>query len=164
MPVRLRDIRPEDKAALVAFHSRLSEDTRYRRYHAMKGDLTRGDLRFLTEVDGRAHVALVAYDGDRPGELLGVARAVADDERPGESELAVVVRDDQQGTGLGGVLVDGLLRRVAAAGGRQVRADVQADNHRAMRFFQGFGARQRAGAGPVRELVIPTQPPGEQGS
>jgi hypothetical protein len=31
-----------------------------------------------------------------------------------------------------------------------------------MRFFQGFGARQRAGAGAVRELVIPTQPPGEQ--
>jgi GNAT superfamily N-acetyltransferase len=162
MPVRLRDIRPDDKAALVAFHARLSDDTRYRRYHAMKGDLTTGDLRYLTEVDGRSHVALVAFDGDRPGELLGVARAVADAARPGEGELAIVVRDDQQGTGLGAILVEGLLRRVADEGLEQVRAEVQADNHRAMRFFQGFGARQRAGADAVRRLIIPARGPEEQ--
>jgi ribosomal protein S18 acetylase RimI-like enzyme len=161
MPVRLRDIRPEDKPALVAFHALLSDETRYRRYHATKGDLTKGDLRYLTEVDGRSHVALVAFDGDRPWELLGVARAIADGARPGEGELAIVVRDDQQGTGLGAILVDGLLHRVAAEGFEQVRAEVQADNHRAMRFFQGFGARQRAGAGAVRELIIPARGPDE---
>ena len=34
-----------------------------------------------------------------------------------------------------------------------VVAEVQADNHRALRLFQGFGFRQRAWDGGVRELV-----------
>lgn len=155
----LRDIRPTDKPALVSFHARLSADTRYRRYHAMKGDLTRGDLRYLTEVDGHGHVALVAEHPERPGELLGVARVVAYPDAPGEAELAIVVADDVQAGGVGAALVEGLLRRAADEGYEQVVAEVQADNHRALRFFQGFGARQRAGAGHVRELVIPTRRP-----
>jgi GNAT superfamily N-acetyltransferase len=147
----LRDIRPDDKPALARFHDALSEDTRYRRYHAHKGELTNSDLRFLTEVDGRSHVAVVA---ERDGELVGVARGVAEGAHPGEAEVAIVVRDDLQHTGVGAALVERLLPRMAAAGVDRVVAEVQADNHRAMRFFQGFGAHQRAGAGPVRELVI----------
>lgn len=154
MSVRLRDIRPDDKGALARFHSSLSDETRYRRYHAMKGDLTRGDLRYLTEVDGHSHVALVAETDDG---FLGVARAVTD--RPGEAELAVVVADETQGEHVGHALVEGVLARMAQEGVPQVRAEVQADNHRALRFFQGFGARQRSVGGTVRELVIPTTRP-----
>ena len=69
--LRLRDIRSNDKIALVRFHEHLSDDTRYRRYHAAKGELTTSDLRYLTEVDGRHHVALVAEVS--PPELDGVA-------------------------------------------------------------------------------------------
>jgi len=58
--LRLRDIRSNDKIALVRFHEHLSHDTRYRRYHAAEGELTTSDLRYLTEVDGPHHVALVA--------------------------------------------------------------------------------------------------------
>jgi ribosomal protein S18 acetylase RimI-like enzyme len=55
------------------------------------------------------------------------------------------------------MLVDRLRRRMAGGGVQRLVAEVQADNHRALRFFQGFGARQRAATGPVRELVIDTR-------
>jgi acetyltransferase len=158
MTARLRDITPMDKPALTRFHARLSADTRYRRYHAMKGDLTHGDLEYLTEVDGHRHVALVAEHPQRPGELLGVARLVGFDETPDEAELAIVVADDTQAAGVGGVLMEALLRRAAEEGYDRLVAEVQADNFRALRFFQGFGAHQRALSGPVRELVMSTAP------
>ena len=158
--VLLRDISPQDKPALVSFHARLSEDTRYRRYHSAKGDLTSRDLRYLTEVDGHHHVALVAHPGDRPDHLLGVARAVADPARPAEAEIAIVVADDVHGMGVGADLVEAIIARAAAEGVRRVVAQVQGDNHRAMRLFQGFGFRQRSSEGNVRGLVRELGPDG----
>lgn len=155
--LHIRDITPADKPALTRFHAQLSAETRYRRYHAAKGDLTKGDLRYLTEVDGHRHVAVVAEDGH--GELLGVARAVVTDDAGREAELAVVVRDDVQTGGVGAVLMDALRRRARNEGIVHLVAEVQADNHRALRFFQGHGAHQRrrewSGA---HALVIPARP------
>lgn len=168
--LRLRDIRSNDKAALTRFHASLSGDTRYRRYHAAKGNLTTSDLRYLTEVDGHHHVALVAeipppeldgvagavadfVGGPQVAELAGVARLVSDPGNPGEAEVAIVVRDDDQRHGLGVELIEGVLARGRQEGMRTAVAQVQADNHRALRLFQGIGFRQRAGHGPVVELV-----------
>ncbi len=170
MAIRLRPIRSDDKAALVSFHERLSDDTRYRRYHAAKGSLTGSDLRYLTEIDGHRHVALVAevappeLEGvaglvaDFVGmpavaELAGVARLVGDPDHPEEAEVAIVVRDDVHHRGLGSELVTGVLARGRQEGVRTAVAQVQADNHRALQLFQGLGFRQRAGHGPVLELV-----------
>lgn len=170
MSLRLRDIRETDKPALVRFHRQLSAETRYRRYHSAKGDLTTSDLRYLTEIDGHDHVALVAevapphLEGvasplvdfvgtPDPSELAGVARLVADPSHPGESEIAIVVRDDAHGHGLGVELVEAVLARGRREGVMTALAQVQSDNHRALRLFQGLGFRQRSGYGPVTELV-----------
>lgn len=151
--MRLRDIQPSDKPALTRFHSRLSTETRYRRYHAVKGELTRGDLTYLTEVDGHRHVALVAQD--EAGELHAVARVVGPlDDDTTAAELAVVVADDAQDSGVGRELVASLLRRARHEGYERIVLEVQADNYRALRFFQSLGARQLASHGSVLQLAI----------
>lgn len=156
MDVRLRDIRPDDKLRLTRLHGRLSPESRYRRFHAAKTELTTGDLRYLTEVDGHRHVALVAEDAD--GELLAVVRSVAIDDAGREAELAIVVRDDIQAAGLGAHLVAELQRRAGAEGFGRLIAEVQADNYRALRFFQGLGARQRGQVeGGVCSLELPVR-------
>jgi acetyltransferase len=156
----IRDITPGDKSALRRLHARLSDESRFRRFHSSKAALTKGDLQYLTEVDGHAPVALVAEDPDRPGELLGVTRAVALG-KDGEAEIAIVVRDDAQAAGLGALLVDRLRRRVADEGMDTLIAEVQGDNHRALRFFQGQGARQRrtGNGGGVYSLALPVRLP-----
>jgi acetyltransferase len=138
----LRPITATDKARLTRFHSRLSADTRYRRYHGAKGALTRRELSYLTEVDDDAHVAVVAPRPD--GELGAVARVVSNGD--GTAEVAVVVADDCRGLGLGESVVSAAVSRYAAQNeSDQVVAHVQTDNRPAMRLFV-----ERLGGRPVR--------------
>jgi ribosomal protein S18 acetylase RimI-like enzyme len=138
----LRPIGSEDKDRLTRFHSRLSIESRYRRYHGAKGALTRRELIYLTEIDGRDHVAVVAERGD--GELGAVARVVSNGD--GTAEVAVVVADDCQGMGFGAKVVQAAVCRYAAHGtGDTVLANVQSDNVPAMRLFC-----QRLGGQPLR--------------
>lgn len=139
---RIRPIAAHDKDALTRFHARLSEETRYRRYHSIKGDLTPADLRRLTEVDGLTHVACVAVDA--AGEIDAVARVVADPDG-GHPEIAVVVADDRRGRRLGARVARAALDAFYAEGHPgPVTALVQADNHRALRLFTRLGGRSGA--------------------
>src|SRR3954452_11897132 len=109
-----RPIRPDDKDALLAFFARLSPESRRRRFLAPKPRLTARDLVFLTEVDGRAHVALVALD--RGGAIVGVARYAAWRDRPDRADVAFAVADDWHARGLGTELGKRLVDHARRAG------------------------------------------------
>ena len=152
----LRPISATDKDRLTRFHSRLSAESRYRRYHGAKGELTRRELAYLTEIDERSHVAVVAECAD--GELGAVARVVSNGD--GTAEVAVVVADDCRGLGLGESAVAAALERYAAhRGSEPVLAHVQADNRPALRLFVrrlgGRAVRYEDGVAVVR---VPTNP------
>jgi RimJ/RimL family protein N-acetyltransferase len=102
--VLLRPIRPADAPALQAGLLQLSERTRYFRFHGPRGEFTPEELRFLTEVDGESHFALVALS-DRSQELVAVGRFCRGGAPAGEAEIALVVADAVQGKGLGQLLL-----------------------------------------------------------
>ena len=58
--VLIRPIRPDDKGMLSDGLRRLSPESAQRRFLTPKRSFSRTELRYLTEVDGRDHVALVA--------------------------------------------------------------------------------------------------------
>src|SRR3954469_10255713 len=95
-PVELRQIRADDKELLKAGYEHLSERSRLRRFLGPKPRLTASDLRYLTEVDGVNHYAVVALWGRH---IVGVARWVRLIDDPEEAEVAVVVGDPLQGKG-----------------------------------------------------------------
>ena len=66
--VGIRPIRADDAVRLREAHTRLSPETRYRRFLAAKPQLSAADSRYLVEVDGSDHFALVAtaMAGERP--------------------------------------------------------------------------------------------------
>jgi GNAT superfamily N-acetyltransferase len=151
--VWIRPIRASDKARLRAAHERLSMASVHARYLSSKPRLSRADLQYLTEVDGRRHIALVAVPVDQPGRLVGVARAVALPDDPSASELAFVVDDDWQGLGLATALVDALADELAS-GGRFRRAVgiMFAENHGARALFHHLDPTAHAeflGAGTI---------------
>ena len=76
----MRPIAPEDKARLAAGVAALSPESQYGRFLTGKSSLTPAELRYLTEVDGRDHIALLVLDSD--GELVAVGRIVRDAARP----------------------------------------------------------------------------------
>lgn len=132
----LRPIRSQDKPLLAAAHSRLSPETVRRRFLGPKPRLSGSDLRYLTEVDGADHVAIVATPAQEPQTIVAVARFVRDREDPELAEFAFVVGDAHQGRGLGGQLARALAREAAARGVRRLRAVTLSDNVAVRRLIE----------------------------
>jgi GNAT superfamily N-acetyltransferase len=154
--VLIREIQGSDKEMLAAGHARLSERSRLRRFLAPKPRLTASDLRYLTEVDGIDHYAVVAVlNGHAECVIAGVARWVRLVGDPTSAEAAVVVADDLQGKGLGRVLGLNLADAARARGIHRIRATVLSDNPPAMALMRVIGERLTDGGHDhgVRELV-----------
>lgn len=132
----IRPIRPTDADELQAAHDRLSPETRYLRFHGVKPHLAPAETRYLTSVDGRDHVALVAVPADSPGRIVAVARWVRLPDAPDTAEFAIVISDELQHSGLGTELMLALARAARERGIGRLRATVLAENvamHRLIR-------------------------------
>src|SRR5689334_1958256 len=83
---RVRALNRDDGPVLDRIMAGMSSQSRYQRFHWQKPHLTESDRRFLTDVDGRDHIALVAFDDG--GEPLGVARAIRHKTDVRDAEIA----------------------------------------------------------------------------
>ncbi|WP_418318184.1 GNAT family N-acetyltransferase [Piscinibacter sakaiensis] len=132
----LRPIRPEDGPRHRAFAGRLGAEDLRLRFFSVRRELPQSELARLTQIDYSREMAFIAVkpgaDGD---ETLGVVRAVCDPDNV-EAEFAVIVRSDLKGKGLGGMLMDKLLRYLKARGTRRVIGHVLHDN----KSMQGLAA------------------------
>jgi GNAT superfamily N-acetyltransferase len=100
--VVIRSICPDDRRALIDFHARQSNETRFLRYHYLKGDLTEEDLHTFCDVDNVDNVALVVErEKSEQNEIIAVGRFYRLPTRPHRAEVAFVVQDSEQGKGIG---------------------------------------------------------------
>jgi len=114
--IELRLLRGDDAPLLAAAFEKLSNESRVRRFHGARLQLSADELRYLTQIDGENTFALGAIDA-ADGEAVGVARFIRLPQEPGVAEPAVTVIDEVQGKGLGRLL---LFRLGAAARERGV--------------------------------------------
>ncbi len=161
LPVWVRPIRPTDAPALQAGFEELSDMSRYHRFHSGMKRLPEGLLRYLTQVDGVDHVALVAFDAD-DDRGVGVARYVRNKQEPATAELAVTVLDRVHGRGVARRLLAVLAAAAQVRGIDTFTANVIAGNSRARRLLAGLGAIGRGHAADVMVFHLPvaslTQP------
>ena len=152
----IRPIRAADKAELSAGLGRLSPTTVHKRFLSPKTSFSAGELRYLTEVDGHQHAALVAEETDPPRRIVAVARYVELPEEPGIADVAIVVGDPLQGQGLGTVLAAHLAEEAARHGIRGFSATMLSDNiaaHRLMAHLAGHLERRGLGSGQDEVLA-----------
>jgi RimJ/RimL family protein N-acetyltransferase len=156
-PVLIRPIRADDKRMLTDGLRRLSDESVQRRFLTPKRSFSRTELRYLTEVDGRDHVALVAEHPSGPARrLIAVARFVRLAEDPDAAEVAITVADDWQGRGLGSLLSEQLAAEARQLGIRRFTATMAADNvpaHRLMARLTDQLEQHHVGSG-VDEPVL----------
>jgi len=160
-PVLIRPIVSEDKARLVEAFQGLSEESRVRRFMSPLRELTPEQLRYLTEIDYRDHMAWGALDPAAPGEPgLGVARYVRLAEEPDVAEAAVTVVDEHQGRGIGTLLLGMLAITARGAGIHRFRAYVLEGNSPMLDILLDLGARiEREEGGMLRvDVPIPENP------
>jgi GNAT superfamily N-acetyltransferase len=163
-PVLIRPIRPDDGERLSASHARLSPESRYRRFLSAKPELTGADVRYLVQVDGIDHIALVATQPSLPGEpIVAVARCIRIPDSPDTGEVAIVVADALQGKGVGRRLVGRLAELAVAQGITRFRAMMLSENLAIQRLLIGLATgpvtRTYHGETMELELELPTAQP-----
>ena len=153
--VVIRRIRPDDKERLVQGLRALSARSVQRRFLSPKRRFSQAELRYLTEVDGRNHVALVAESPTEPSRrLLGVARFIRWHDDPEAAEAAIVVADDWQRRGLSTALARQLAARARGLGIKRFTATMSADNIPAVKLMETLSFElERRSEGATNELV-----------
>jgi len=156
-PILIRSIRADDKRMLEMGLRQLSDESVQRRFLTPKRSFSRAELRYLTEVNGRDHVALVVESPTDPARrLIAVGRFVRLNDDPAAAEVAIVVADDWQRRGVGSQLAALLAARARFLGIRRFTATMAADNvpaHRLMKKLTSHLDEHHAGAG-VSEVVL----------
>ena len=157
--VVIRPVLASDKPGLSLGLTRLSPESVYRRFLSPKPRFSSEELRYLTEVDGHDHVALVAVLADDPEILVASGRWVRDAADPATAEVAIVVADGLQGQGLGSAIGRELAEAARAHGVARFSAIMLPENTAALRLFGAISDHldHRVSRG-VRELIAVLDP------
>ena len=158
--VLVRAVRPDDKDRFIAAFQRLSPESVRRRFFTAKAELTPTELRYLTELDFKNHVALAALvtvEGEEQG--VGVVRMIRS--TPADhAEVAFTVTDDFQGRGVATVLFRHLLPLASQLGIKYLTAEVLPENRQMLEVFEHSGLpleiKLRDG---LEHVVLPLEPP-----
>jgi acetyltransferase len=156
--VYLRRLHAEDRPLIEEFLARIdSEDLRMRFLGGFRA-VPPALLDHLLRVDDLTRLALVVIGTDGGGrrEVLAVGRAHTSADTT--AELALLVRSNLKGLGLGAALLARLIAHCRNRGISQLVAEVLQQNARMLRLAERFGfRRQDAHFGTVR-LVLELRP------
>ncbi len=131
--VRFRPILPTDGDGLQYLVSKMSVDSVYFRFFRVKHELEPEELHRLTHLDYAERMAFVAL---ADGEVVAVGRYDHKESGTPVAEVALAVMDEQQGRGIGTLLLQHLARYADAQGIVSFRAHVLADNYAMIRVFR----------------------------
>jgi len=147
MPVNLRDetevflrpVKKTDAPLLLELFDKLSPSSVRLRFLSLLHSLPDDLVRQFTHVDYKKSFGLVALsDKENSRPVIGVARYAYDSERE-LPELAVVVRDDWQGKGLGSILLSRVIDIGRENGFSRFEATINPQNKTIMNIFRHIG-------------------------
>jgi acetyl coenzyme A synthetase (ADP forming)-like protein len=150
--VHIRPIKPEDEDALLALYERMSSDSIYLRFFSPVSAPTAQQLERLTTIDYDERMALVAELGD---DIVAVSRYDRLNQ-PDEAEVAFTVQDDQQGRGLGTLMLEHLAGIARSEGITKFVASTLPHNRKMLEVFRnaGFDVDRQFAEGVV-EIAFP---------
>jgi RimJ/RimL family protein N-acetyltransferase len=150
----LRPVLPSARADLAGLHARMSDDSRYLRYFGARRKLPDSELTRSCCVDYASRMAFVAFV---QGRIVAHACYVATGNHA--AEVAFHVEDDQQGRGLGTLLLEQLAAYAHEHGLRRFTATVLPHNRRMIEVFRdaGFPRSASCEAG-VLEVALEIDP------
>ena len=150
----VRPLAAGDEATVVAVFEGLTPEQRLHRFHAPVPRLTDRMRRWLADVDGRDHVALVAWLADRPAGIARYYRV-----GPHQAEAAVAVVGEHTRRGIGGALVDALAEHAVADGITELVFDITGTNAAALQLARSRGAVLGRVSATVHGVVPLRRPP-----
>lgn len=143
--LQLRHLRKVDREQMKAFFARCStEAIRFRFLSSIKAP-SDSLLKYLVEVDGLRHVALIVSHGIAGDEkIVAEGRYVVSNERSDTADIAFLVVDEWQRRGIAMLLLHQLMKIACRNGVTHFSADVLADNRAMITLFRKTGLRLSA--------------------
>ncbi|MFH1502015.1 MAG: GNAT family N-acetyltransferase [Candidatus Eisenbacteria bacterium] len=151
----LRPVKISDEPLLKDFFYSLSDESVRKRFISSRTDMPHERLQEFVIIDYTAEMVILAVrQEDHVEEIVGVGQYGVD-EKSHTAEVALVVRDDHQGQGVGTELLSYLTQLAQAQGLLGFTAEVLFENAAMLRLFEkmGFDIQRKSGAGVV-ELRI----------
>ena len=156
LAVHVAVVSPRHAPRFVEGYKLLSEQSRRMRFFGQVSGLSSRQLAFLTQPDGRNHIAYAALDRSQPSEPgIGVARAIRLDADSKIAEFALTVLDRYQNQGAGLLLHATVHVHAASVGIEQFLYDVSADNLRFIEHLVALGAHRVSQDRDVHRLLLP---------
>jgi acetyltransferase len=151
--VRVRPLRPTDRAIYETAVVELSPRSRYLRFFAPIARPSERLLDQMTQTDGRRHVAYVALTPDASTAVAVVRYVRAVDESP-VGEVAIAVADDWQGHGLGVQLLRHIIEHARLARLDSLAATTLRENSGGARLMRAVGFAVVGGRGCYRDHLM----------
>jgi len=165
--VRIRAIRPADKAAVVEAFGRLDPESVYTRFFQTKPSLSNAEVKAATEVDFENVVALVVTTDSGGREvIIGGGRYVIIDRSRAQpsAEIAFLIEEDFHGQGIAGHILKHLVHIGREKGVSQFEAEVLAQNKAMLAVFSRSGLPMKQSlAGGTIQVTLSLACPGARG-
>jgi RimJ/RimL family protein N-acetyltransferase len=142
MAVTVRAIRTDDKDRIIEAFRNLERESIYTRFFTFKRELTKEDLKIITEADFENVVALVVTTTEGQDEtIIGSGRYVAYGApgRPRSAEIAFLVEEDYHGLGIASRILKHLTGIARDKGIAAFDADVLSENKAMIAVFARSG-------------------------
>ncbi len=136
-----RPLVPKDRPELAEAYRRLSPEARYHRFWTHTGEVV-GE-KMLTRVlqqDAENHMTWAILDPSREFSPVGGASWWRDASQPSEAEISLIVLDDDQGGGIGTLLLALVWLTAFRAGVDTLIGYVMAENRQAAGWMRDCGA------------------------
>ncbi len=139
-PLFLRPLKLSDESILRSLFYKLSPESVHDRFFQLIKSMPHKKLQEFLRVDYEADMALVVLTSstDEDAEMIAIAHYLKDP-KSNLAEAAFLVRDDQQGRGVGTKLMFALMEAARRQGIAGFTAEVLADNRRMLRVFHKCG-------------------------
>ena len=141
-PVIVRPLIPEDRAELAEAYRRLSPEARYNRFWTHTGEVV-GDkmLDRVLQQNPETHVTWTVLDPTREFSPLGGASWWRGADHSAEAEISLIVLDDEQGRGIGTLLLALMWLTAFRAGAESIVGYVLAENRQAAGWMRDCGGK-----------------------
>lgn len=141
-PVIVRPLIPEDRAELAEAFRRLSPEARYNRFWTHTGEVV-GEkmLDRVLQQDPAAHVTWTVLDPTREFSPLGGASWWRQAGDSAEVEISFIVLDEEQGRGIGTLLLAIMWLTALRAGAESIVGFVLPENRQAAGWMRDCGAK-----------------------
>jgi len=154
-PVLIRLLNQDDKEELKIGFEKLSTKSKYRRFFVPISSLSNSQLKHLTEIDNKNHLALCAYIVGQDGMFgIGVARYFRVEDEPKTAEFALTIIDEYQSQGLGTELLNLLIQCARKNGIRKFIGYMLAENSSILKILKHLGAQIRREDGPIQRVDL----------